>query len=102
MLVLVAIATSSPAVAGGDPDAAKSIVAEHCTACHIVPGYPPRHERAAVNAPPFQTIADQPDVYTHDRLKAFLRKPHFPMKSFILSPSDIDNLIAFIDELRAD
>lgn len=102
MLALVACSLTTPAMAAGNPDAAKSVVAEHCTACHIVPGYPPRHERATVAAPPFQTIADQPDVYTHDKLKAFLRKPHFPMTGFILSPSDIDNLIAFIDELRAD
>jgi mono/diheme cytochrome c family protein len=87
--------------AAGDPDAARPVVAEHCTACHEVPGYASRYGRAAVNAPPFQSIADRQDVYTQARPEAFLRQPHFPMTRFILSRSDIDNIVAFIQGLRA-
>jgi cytochrome c553 len=97
---LALIATSAPAWAQGNADAAAGIVAEYCTACHVIPGYRPRFEKADVKAPDFQTMADQPEVYTTARLKAFLSKPHFPMTKFIFSASDIDNLVAFIEALR--
>jgi cytochrome c553 len=97
---LLAAAASISSLAAGDPNAARGIVAEYCTACHDVPGYAARHGRASVNAPPFQAIADQPAVYTEERLHEFLRQPHFPMTKFTLSPADIDNLVAFIESLR--
>lgn len=98
--LLAAAAPHALARAAGDADAARGIVAEYCTACHEVPGYAARHGRAEVNAPSFQAIADQPALYTEERLRRFLRQPHFPMTKFALSPSDIDNLVAFIERLR--
>ena len=94
------IAATGPATAKGDAKAAMPIVSEYCTPCHVVPGYKPRFEKADVNAPDFQKMADNPDVYTHERLRTFLSKPHFPMTKYILSSSDIDNLVAFIEALR--
>jgi mono/diheme cytochrome c family protein len=98
--LLLAAVPGAAGLAAGDPDAARGIVAEYCTACHEVPGYVARHGRAEVNAPPFQAMADEPSVYTDERLRRVLRQPHFPMKRFALSPSDIDNLVAFIERLR--
>lgn len=98
--LVLAAAPGASGLAAGDPDAARGIVAEYCTACHEVPGYAARHGRAEVSAPPFQAIADEPSVYTDERLRRFLRQPHFPMTKFVLSPSDIDNLVAFIERLR--
>lgn len=97
-LLLAPMSTST--YAAGDPNAARGIVADHCVACHEVPGYTPRHGKASVNAPPFQSIADRPSVYTAERLHRFLGRPHFPMTKFNLSPSDVDNLVAFIESLR--
>ncbi len=94
------VAASFPAAAEGNGKAAAPIVAEYCTACHVIPGYKPRFAKADVKAPDFQTIADEPDVYTHERLQTFLREPHFPMTKFILSSSDIDNVVAFIEALH--
>jgi cytochrome c553 len=88
------------AAAAGDPDAATGLIAEKCTSCHEVPGYKARFERADLGAPAFETIAKNPDLYTPARLRAFLQKPHWPMTQFILSPSDIDNILAFIERLR--
>ena len=96
---VLAVATAS-AFAAGDPNAARGIVAEYCVACHEVPGYAPRNGRASLNAPSFQAIADQPAIYRPERLRSFLRQPHFPMTKFTLSPSDADNIIAFIESLR--
>lgn len=87
-------------LAAGDADAAKGIVADHCVRCHEVPGYNPAGALPTVEAPPFQAIADTPDEYTPERLRRFLVKPHYPMTAFKLSPSDIENLIAFIASLR--
>lgn len=98
--ILSALAAAGPVEAAGNPQAALGLVAEHCTACHEVPGLKPRFARADVAAPAFQAMADQPAVYTRERLAAFLRQPHFPMGKFIFSPSDIDNLVAFIEALR--
>ena len=99
-LAMLALVAPASAQAAGDPAAAQPIVAEHCVNCHEIPGYEAPHGRAPVDAPPFQTIADQPQVYTVERLRSFLAKPHFPMTKFILSSSDIDNLTAFIELLR--
>jgi cytochrome c553 len=86
--------------AAGDPHAASGLIADRCASCHEVPGYEARWERADVNAPSFEAIARNPDVYTPARVRAFLQKPHWPMTQFILSASDIDNILAFIAELR--
>lgn len=79
---------------------ARSIVAEHCIECHRVPGFAEEARNPAVEAPDFQVIADDRKTYTTQRLVAFLRKPHFPMREFVLSESDIQNLVTFIEGLR--
>jgi hypothetical protein len=86
----------------GNADAARSVIVEQCTKCHLVPGVK-RHARwsPVTNAPSFRQIADDSHIYTRDRLAKFLGRPHYPMVSIILSPSDIQNLLAFIDGLRA-
>jgi cytochrome c553 len=95
-----AVLRAPTAAAAGDPDAATGLIADKCTSCHEVPGYKARFERADLGAPAFDTIAKTPDVYTPARLRAFLQKPHWPMTQFVLSPSDIDNILAFIERLR--
>lgn len=89
-----------PASAAGDAQAAKGVIADRCTSCHEVPGYEARWDRAEVNAPSFEAIAKDPGTYPPERLRAFLQRPHWPMTQFILSPSDIDNILAFIAGLR--
>jgi cytochrome c2 len=94
------IGNTISASAAADPDAVRGLIADRCTSCHEVPGYKARWKRADVNAPSFETIAKSPDVYSPDRLRAFLQKPHWPMTQFILSPRDIDNIVAFIEQLH--
>lgn len=89
------------AKAAGNPDAAKGLVVEHCSECHAVPGYS-AEGLPAVAAPPFQVIADDPETYTNRRLHTFLRQPHWPMGQFSLSPSDIDNIVAYLKSLAAE
>ena len=91
---------ANPVRAAGDPNQAKGIVVEHCAGCHAVPGYS-KEGLISVDAPPFQGIADNPHIYTIERLRGFLVKPHWPMTRFRFSPTDIDNIIAFIASLRS-
>jgi cytochrome c553 len=99
--VVAIISLLFPATLGaGDPHAAKSIVAEYCVKCHAVPGYTKGSAPESVQAPSFESIANNPDIYTAGGLRTFLRQPHYPMKSVTLSNSDISNLIAFIATLR--
>jgi mono/diheme cytochrome c family protein len=82
------------------PATARSIVAEHCIECHRVPGFAEEARNPDIKAPDFQVIADDRKTYTTQRLVRFLRKPHFPMREFVFSESDIQNLVAFIEGLR--
>lgn len=82
------------------PYTVKSIIAEHCIECHYVPGFIAVAHNPEIGAPDFQAIADERKTYTRERLTTFLRRPHFPMREFILSESDIQKLIAFIEGLR--
>lgn len=79
---------------------ARSIIAEHCIECHRVPGFAEEARSPDLQATDFQVIADDRDTYTTERLATFLRQPHFPMREFTLSESDIQKLIAFIEGLR--
>jgi cytochrome c553 len=90
----------TPARAAGDAMAVAGLIAGKCTSCHEVPGYKARRTRAGLGAPSFAKTAKSPDIYSPDRLRAFLRKPHWPMTQFILSSRDIENILAFIDRLR--
>jgi mono/diheme cytochrome c family protein len=82
------------------PYTAKSIIAEHCIECHNVPGFIAVARNPEIGAPDFQAIADDRKTYTRERVTIFLRRPHFPMREFVLSESDIQKLIAFIEGLR--
>jgi len=99
--VALALVTSE-AKAEGEPDAAKAIVHEHCVACHLVAGYESERKTPAIEALSFAEVAADPDTYTPERLRRFLQQPHWPMGQFRLSPTDIDNLLAFIESLDAN
>ena len=83
-----------------DPITIRGVIAEHCIDCHRVPGFMIEGGIPQKEAPDFHEIANNPKIYTRQRLEAFLSNPHFPMRKFTLSKSDIQNLIAFIDNLR--
>ena len=100
--VTAVLMVAGPAHAEGDANAAKGLVVDHCISCHRVPGYVDVGQSEAINAPDFQAIADDPATYGEARLRTFLRKPHYPMRGFNLSPSDINNILAFIAGLKSN
>lgn len=89
-----------PARAAADPEAAAGLIADRCANCHQVPGYLARFERADLNAPSFEAIARDPAAYPPERMRTFLAKPHWPMTQFVLSRTEVDDILAFIDRLR--
>jgi mono/diheme cytochrome c family protein len=100
LTVLVWLAGGPDALAAGDADAAKGIIAEHCVGCHEVPGFSSAG-LPTVEAPSLGDVANDPNTYSEARLRKSLQQPHWPMTQFSLSPSDIDNLLAFIASLRS-
>lgn len=96
----IVLLTFALGAVAGDPDAARSILVQHCVKCHAVPDYNPEGGPPSVNAPPFTELASDRERYSDGRLRAFLRSPHWPMTQFNLSPSDIENLLSYIETLR--
>jgi hypothetical protein len=78
----------------------QGLLADHCSVCHAIPGYSASPPAAGLAAPAFDAIANDSAVYTEERLRVFLQKPHWPMTGMILSPSDIDNFNAYLTTLR--
>lgn len=84
-------------VAGGDAAHGYVIATEFCAQCHIVtdPQVPP----LVLAVPSFFDIA-QRSTTTALSLKAFLLTPHDRMPNYVVSPSDMDDVIAYILGLR--
>ena len=101
-LLLSSVLPAAVSLAAGDSNAAKGLIVEHCLSCHDVPGYQADRPAPELDMPSFQVFADDPGTYTEERLREFLRQPHWPMTQFRLSKSDIDNIIAFIESLGRD
>ena len=100
--LLAAGLAAVPALAAGDPEKAKGLIAGTCAQCHAVPGYESDASAAMLEAPSFPAIARAPGTFTPERMTEFLHQPHWPMRSVVLSPRDIENLLAFIAALRPD
>ena len=97
---LLALLVSTGPAWAGDPRAPRGLIAEHCVECHRVPGLLDVPRSPEIGAPGFDEIAQDRKTYTAERLKAFLRQPHFPMRQFTMSETDIDNIVAFIFAIR--
>lgn len=96
---VAAFVFAAPALAQGNPDLAEPVVAGHCATCHEVPGFPEPTRRYGLDAPSFQSIAADSSWYTRQRLLWILRQTHYPMDTFVLSTTDVDNVIAYIQRL---
>ena len=99
-LILALAASDTRASEEADPNRVKGVVFDVCADCHSVPAYPSREPSPAADAPSFGDIAADPITYSNSRLRAFLRKPHFPMAGFVLSDRDIEDMIAFMRTQR--
>lgn len=96
--VLLCAGGLAVAAEDGNPDALRGLIADRCADCHRVPDIPV--EPTQIGAPDFVTIAHDQETYSEEKLRLSLEKPHWPMTQFILSPGDIDDLIAYFSVLR--
>ena len=80
-----------------DPKAGHAIALRWCQTCHIVEE---NQAHAVDSAPSFIDLARDSSL-TPDVLRAFLHAPKHPMPPLDLSSSQIEDLIAYIDTLKA-
>ena len=69
-----------------------------CNACHVVETGEPSPRLIAIG-PTFRDIADTPGM-TRTALRAFLMTSHPKMPNLILTPEQMDDVIAYILSLR--
>ncbi|MEZ5668184.1 MAG: hypothetical protein R3F55_12250 [Alphaproteobacteria bacterium] len=101
MLVAALVgAGGATALAQGNPELAQPLVETRCAACHEVPGMAPPAVAAPDHGPSFLEIAADTQTYSRAWLTSFLRRPHYPMTTFILTPVEVDNIVSFILQLR--
>ncbi len=98
VVALAALALAQPASAAGDAEAGRQLALGWCAECHVVKAEP---ARAVVDsAPPFTALANDP-TKTNSYLRAWLFDPHLPMPKLELSRGQIDDLVAYMESLRA-
>ncbi len=113
--VLAAVPAGAAAADGdGDATAGRKLAAEHCTRCHVVGEINPGG--GIDSTPKFQRLAKFDDY--HERFRTFfVRRPHpmfvhiegaeplkptaYGVAPFTVSEAQIDDLLAYIEQLRA-
>jgi mono/diheme cytochrome c family protein len=85
--------------APGDPAAGRRLAETQCSACHVIG--PGRSGPEIGNGPAFPEIARMPST-TGMSLTAFLRTPHGGMPDIVLTPTQTDDLVAYLLSLRGE
>lgn len=115
LLVLALVATlPSAAQAAGDAKKGRQIAIDHCSRCHVVADYNPH---GGIESTPSFRIMSRRDDYL-DRFRNFFERPPHPVvvrvpgvappsddpafvATFEIQPEQIDDIVAFIEQLRA-
>jgi len=96
------IALTQPTAAGardlGDVGAGQDLAQRVCSACHRVQKGETDEKFLDVTA--FQTLADSPSK-TVLNLRVFLKSPHRNMPDLILTETEIDGVIDYIQSLKS-
>lgn len=93
-VLALTLLAASPALAAGDAAAGRRVADAWCVGCHIVGD---ENKAPMLDVPPFPEVAK---TRSADQVRAFLAKPHPAQPLFRLSPTDIENLAAFIAGLK--
>lgn len=96
VLAALPIVLTAPRVASaqdmGDPASGRRLIEQSCSACHGA-------SQGETRAPSFVAIAAMPST-TALSLGVFLRTSHPTMPNVMLTPADLDNVIAYVLSLR--
>lgn len=96
LLVVLITATAASAQDTGDREIGRRIVERWCSDCH---GVSAGAKSAATSAPSFSAIAAMPST-TALSLGVFMRTSHPTMPNVMLTPADLNNVIAYVLSLR--
>jgi cytochrome c len=96
-LILSAGIVAAAPSAAADALTGAQLAGRWCASCHVIGDRPAASVQQG--PPSFRTIAQ--GGLTADQLKTFLSHPHPPMPDLALTRSEIVDLIAYIDTLRA-
>ena len=82
-----------------DPVRGQELAEKLCVSCHVIS----ESDDTAVPAgvPTFRGIANKPGQ-TAEHIQSKLIQPHAPMPDIQLSRKEIDDIIAYLDELRSE
>jgi len=103
-----------PARAAGDAERGRQIAIDHCSRCHVVPDHNPYG--GISSTPSFRLLARRDDYL--ERFRNFFDRPPHPVvvrvpgvepptddpafvATFEIQPEQIDDIIAFIESVRA-
>jgi len=95
-LVLVLAVVLTRSAAGQDAQEGYRVAKRWCASCHIVEG-----RDVSDTAPSFAQVANDPAI-TAAGLRTWLSSPHSSMPDFNLSRGEIDQIIAYIESLKAN
>jgi cytochrome c len=100
-LVLVWWASVPVATQEAQPSAerGKDLATRLCRNCHLL--YGATGQTVPAGAPSFRSMATAPNQ-TREHVVAALIQPHVPMPDVQLSRAEIDDLIAYLDAIRAE
>ena len=94
--LVLALGAGSNAFAAGDPKAGAAIAAHWCSGCHAGSA----ESSASDAAPSLQHLATA-HAGQASWLRTWLAAPHPPMPNLNLSRVEIDNIIAYLQQLAA-
>lgn len=96
IMTCMSMAQPCHAQAPGQAQTGRALAESFCTACHRIGA----DDRNSSRMPPdFGAIAAMPSM-TETSLRVFLRTPHGEMPRYQFSPSEMDDLIAYLQSLR--
>lgn len=94
LLAAAAASAQQPERFAGDPAAGHELALRWCVGCHTLLG----RSAGSDVAPSFRSIAHNP-AKDPDHLRGFLSHPHWPMPPLQLSRTEIENVVAYLQEL---
>ncbi len=93
-VLLTLFSTALAQAPSGSPDAGKALAGRWCGACHLV-----QLRLTTIDPPTFTAIANDP-AKTPDYIRKFLVSPHKDMPPIQLSPSQVEDIVAYLGTLR--
>ena len=102
LCLVILLVFSLPAYAQGDPDAGQELVSRWCTSCHLVGAEETDAAETGTDAAPPLSMMLTEEQLTADQVWGWLADPHPPMPGLSLSRHEIDDIIAYMETLRAE